>query len=1067
MTPSSTFQPAPSVRFSTCGLTIDVARWELRDARGERIEVSPLTFRLLVYLIEHRDRVVPKQELFRVLWGDVAVADGSLTQAVWTVRRVLRDDGATPRIVRNVRGRGYRFNASVEAVPVQAPEPSADAQQPRASTSKLTTSATTSSTAGSGEHLIESGRAVELALLERATDDALRGRGRAALISGGPGIGKTWLASRVAARAVARGALACEGRDYEDQGAPPMWALRQVALTLVRHDPAIARELGAEHAGELRMLAPELSPFVPAPPCPPVRTPAEQRFFVWSALVKLLELASRSQPLVLVLEDLHWADDATLLFLERLATELHRLPLLLLCTYRDDSKPALRRAVMAFSRDSGTLLSSLSGLQSAAVRALLGDHGVPALSDALLQRALLVTSGNPLFVIQLARHLALDAGASSARANPATLALPAESCAVLRQQVDALPAQSRPCLRMAAALGDDFHLGELQAALGVEGDVLLELLAPADAARLLVRDPERPFTRRFDHPSVRTVIYEDIDPLERARTHRQIADALAHAALGDPGTRLSAIAHHYHEAAAVDGAENATRFGLLAAHEAYRVTAYEDAIAHCRRVLNVLPMARPADPRARHEAQLLLGHALRLASGGVEQVREAYAQAASAALEARDPELHAHAAMSFAGRGPMRLQPLRAAGTVEPREIALLERALELLPADDGGARALAEGWLAYALYNAGHGERKAELARRSVARARRSGGPATLVECLMLSQMSVRGPDALPERIASLREAAQLAANAGLREQQLDATEELAWSSFEAGDADEAEIQMRAVVRLAEEMGRPHDRRKEARFRVMRLDAAGRYTEADELIAAGRTQSSWPPEHVDQAGAIRSFTQQFQLGRCNEMIAPLEAMAKRFPLPVVWHCGLVNSYATVGRLDDAQRELDRLAASDFAAIPDDHNRLGSYTLLAHAAHYLGNRDVACRLRTKLAPYAERNLLQGIHGPYAGPVSRALGMLDVVLGDYEQGEAHLDLATTRDRELGSTVGEAWSRLFRVELHLARGRREDRSRAAEQLQTVERLVHGLELPFVRDWSARLALTLSGDASGARV
>ena len=246
MAANGTSEPERGASFSTCGLTIDVARWELRTASGQSLELAPLTFRLLAYLIEHRDRVVPKEELFRVLWGDVAVADGSLTQAIWTVRRVLHDDGATPRIVQNVRGRGYRFTAPVER---------ADAQPPADATPRAVT------TTKSGAHSIESGRATELASLERAVDDALRGRGRAALISGGPGIGKTWLAERVAARAVARGALSCAGWAYEEQGAPPMWALRQVALTLVRHDPRIVAELGGEHAGDCARWRPSSRPW--------------------------------------------------------------------------------------------------------------------------------------------------------------------------------------------------------------------------------------------------------------------------------------------------------------------------------------------------------------------------------------------------------------------------------------------------------------------------------------------------------------------------------------------------------------------------------------------------------------------------------------------------------------------------------------------------------------------------------------------------------------------------------------------------------------------------------------
>jgi hypothetical protein len=355
------------------------------------------------------------------------------------------------------------------------------------------------------------------------------------------------------------------------------------------------------------------------------------------------------------------------------------------------------------------------------------------------------------------------------------------------------------------------------------------------------------------------------------------------------------------------------------------------------------------------------------------------------------------------------------------------------------------------------------ELARASVARARRVGNVATLVECLMLSQMAVRGPDALHERIATLREAIQLAAAAGLREQQIDATEELAWTSFELGDAREAELQMRAVVRLAEEMGRPQDRRKDTQFRVMLMYAAGRFAAADALLIAERRQSAWPPDHVDQAEAVRMVMQRFQQGRCGETIVPMESLAKQFPLPAAWHCALTNTYATVGRLNDAQRELDSLAVGDFAAIPDDHTRVNSYALLSYAAYYLRDRAAAARLRAKLAPYVDRNIMQGIHGCYGGPVSRILGMLDVVLGDYEQGEVHSDLAIARDHELGSVIGELWGRQMRVELHLARGARGDRQRAAEQLQHVEQLLRGHDLAYHVEWSARLAREIAAKSA----
>jgi len=1041
VTAKSLAESSRSHRYRIRGFTVDVDRWQLRDAQGAVVEIAPLAFRLLVYLIEHRDRVVPKGELFEALWGGVSVADGSLTQAIWTMRRALGEDAGSPRIVQSVRGRGYSLLAPVELLG----EATAPAAVPAASSA--------------GEHVIESGRSAELARLEQAIDAASRGQGRAVLISGGAGIGKTWLADEVAMRAATHGTLCCEGRAYETQGTPPMWALRQLAVAIASALPDVAATLTAEHARDLRTLAPELELQVAESDKLPLRTPSEQRFFVWNALLRLLERASERRPLLLVLEDLHWADEATLLFLERLAGELHRMRVLALCTFRQTAEAALRRVVTALSRDSGTLLLPLAGLPAQSVRALLHENGVPAPSDALVERALAVTSGNPLFVTQLARWLVLDEGAASA--SPDAVELPAESRAVLRQQIDGLPAASRDALHVAAALGDDFHLGELQAALGIKGEELLERLAAAETARLLARDDEHPLMCRFGHPSMRTAIYEDVAAPERARLHQRIADALVRGSSGG-GLRLNAIAHHYYEAAPLGCVEQAVRFGLLAAQSSYRATAYEDAITHCRRVLGVLPLAQVADPRAYHEAQLLLGHALRLVGANVEAVRDAYAKAADAAGEAF-PELHAHAAMSFAGRGPTGLGLLRAAGTVEPRELMLLDRSLLLLPADDSATRALAEGWLAHANYNTTQRERRVELATRSVAMARRVGDPAALVECLMLSQLSIRGPDALPARLETLREAAKLAASVGLLAQQLDATEELAWSSFEAGNVAEAEVQMLEVVRLAEEAGRPHDRRKEARFRVMRLDADGRFAEAEALIADGRGQSTWPPEHLDQGNAIRDFMVQYLRGRCGAIIAPLEAMAKQFPLPVGWHCGLASSYATIGRLDDARRELERLSADDFAVIPDDHNRISSYAMLASAAQRLEHRAAAAVLRRKLEPYAERNILSGIHGYYYGPVWRTLAMLDLTLGEHELGLSRIERAIARERELGSRVGEAWSRLVGAELHAARGGRGGCSRAAEQLEVARRLAHDPSLRFLHDWSARLSRGLRTSSS----
>jgi len=863
---------------------------------------------------------------------------------------------------------------------------------------------------------------------------------------------------------VARGALRCEARGYEDQGAPPMWALRQLALALVREHRDAGAQLESEHAAELRMLAPELAAQLRAAaeaPGAPLRTPSEQRFFVFSALLALIERASRRHPIAIVLEDLHWVDEATLLFLARLALDLPRLPVLLLCTYRDANSPALERAVAALSSDSASMLLPLAGLAAPAVRALLAAQGVTDPSPQLLERALQLTQGNPLFATQLARWLATEGAASGT--DPGRLTLPEASRAVLRRQVATLPESTQRCLELAAALGDDFHLGALQQAAGLPHEVLLQQLEPAYAARLLVRTAEQGWIRRFGHPSIRTAIYEGIEEPQRMQLHLRVAEALARNA-PEGGARLNAIAHHYHEAAPLGATAQALRYGWLAAQAAFAATAYEDAVGHCRRILAVLQLG--GDAGLRCDAELLRGHALRSSGAQVGLVREAFSAAAAAARELADPERLAQAAMSFSGRGPLGFELLRTIGTVDPIEIELLESAVRLLPEGDSSTRARVLAWLAWSLYNTDQGARKAELANAAVAMARRVGDVPALVETLFVRQQCLRAPDGVQQRMADLREAIELAAPAGLRVIALDAGDELAWALFEAGDAEAAELQMRKVVRAAESLGRPQDRRREVRFRVMRVDAAGRFAEAEALLEAVRAETSWPPEHV-QTTAIRLFMLQYLLGNAAKTIAQLEAMAQRFPLPVAWHCGLVSTYTSIGRMDDARRELERLASGDFAIIPDDHNRVSSYVNLAFGAYALKDLRACAVLRSKLEPYAERNVIVGLRGYYYGSVARVLALLDNALGDFEQALRRCEHAIERDREMGNTVYEAWGHLTHAEAELGRGGRDSRARADRQIAHALRLVRRLpELPPLLEMAARLKAQAPGrDASAS--
>jgi DNA-binding winged helix-turn-helix (wHTH) protein/tetratricopeptide (TPR) repeat protein len=1022
------------VLYRLAGFAVDIASLELRDADGQHVEISPLAFDLLVYLIEHRDRVVPKDELFDTLWGNVAVSPSSLSQGIWTVRRALRDTGGAQRVIKNVRGRGYRLVADVETVASRgtAPALGGSASSEKAATSRGERP-TQPRVVAHEDDLV--GRVVEIDRLRQALAKAVAGRGRICLLSGWPGMGKTRLAQELATIAGAQGVRVLEGRCFDGEGVPPFWPWQQIARGLIRqHPPEQLAALVGDGAGDLVKLIPELREGIPDLAGAPQRVLGQERFQLFDALRALLASAAEQKPLLLVIDDLHWADEPTLRFLEFLAPALERMHVLLLCTLRSSAaNPVLEASVASALRRPSAALIELSGLPEDEVAALLALHEIAEPSPELVRRVFDLTAGNPFFVAQLARWL--SAHPDAARGRDDQLKLPLEARAVLRQQIAAVPRACQELLQLGAVLGQGFHISDLRRASRLCASDVLARLEPALDGRIVREDAGDVGAFHFSHPTIRETLYEDLPRTARARLHRIAADAIAQTHADDPTSRLTELAHHYYEAAAGGSATEASRYCRLAAERAYDATAFEESVLHYRRALNALDLTDPIDERARCELLLGLGRSMRGTPVAVDEIRAVFAEAAARAASAGDAHMRCEAAMCHAGRGPMRVAVLREAGTVHGPEIELLQQALAALAAGDSSDRALAQAWLAYSLYNSERREQRKELARDAVAVARRVGDATVLAECLMLMQTAVRGPSDLDARLAMLDEIIELTRRSGVLGLQLDAYSERTWARWERGDLERAEADMHSVQRLAEESHQPREKRVAVQWRVMKLDAEGRFAEADALLNDMNAAFPLPPQgRVDQGKAIRQLMITTFRGKSQDMIGPLEAIAEKFPLPVAWHCGLVASYAGAGRLTDAARELNRLAAGDFACIPDDHNWLTSHSTLSSAVRVLGDAARARVLYEKLLPYADRNGVIGLHGFAGGVVHRPLGEFATVFGEYDAAERHFTRAIAENTRLGILTQVAWARLSYAEMLLKRSARGDQACAFEQLTT---------------------------------
>jgi hypothetical protein len=192
-----------------------------------------------------------------------------------------------------------------------------------------------------------------------------------------------------------------------------------------------------------------------------------------------------------------------------------------------------------------------------------------------------------------------------------------------------------------------------------------------------------------------------------------------------------------------------------------------------------------------------------------------------------------------------------------------------------------------------------------------------------------------------------------------------------------------------------------------MRLFGEGRFDELDRIHHEELKQREGLPQRDNQGLAIRQFMMLSMRGQAATAIPGLEGYAERYPLPVAWQCGLVSTYANAGRFDDARRELERLSANEFAAVPDDHNWIYSHMMLGGACFKLREKKHAVVLAKKLAPFSGRMAVVGIGGPCGGVVDGTLAELAHTLGERERAEKLYATARELNLRLGARLWAAY------------------------------------------------------------
>ena len=462
------------------------------------------------------------------------------------------------------------------------------------------------------------GREAERAELRRLLDQAARGHGALAIIGGEPGVGKTRLAEELAADACQRGFTALIGRCYEMAGAPPYTPFVEVLEAAARSFPpeALRSALG-DSASEAAKLMPELRRLFTDIPPPPELPPEQERRYLFNGIREFWARASRAQTLILILEDLHWADEPTLLLLQHIAQHIHEIPLLVLATYRDvdpDVTYPLARALESLLRQRLAHDLTLKRLPEDDVSAMLQALSGQEPPDALLHAIQAHTEGNPFFVEEVFHHLAEEGRLFDAQGQwrsdlpVGELGVPRSVRLIIDRRLERLGEECRRVLAAAAVIGRAFTFDLLESLREVDADALLDAVDEAERARIITSTSDGIQDHlTFAHELIRQTLVSGLSLPARRRLHTRVAEAMERLYAGSLEEHAPQLAHHLYQAGVAADPQKTVHYLTLAGNRALGAAAFGDALRPYENALALLP----ADDRQKR-ADLLFKRGLAL-----------------------------------------------------------------------------------------------------------------------------------------------------------------------------------------------------------------------------------------------------------------------------------------------------------------------------------------------------------------------------------------------------------------------------------------------------------------------
>lgn len=829
------------------------------------------------------------------------------------------------------------------------------------------------------------GREVELEKLDRALEASTSGHGRAVMVVGDAGIGKSTLLRACGARAAARGVLVAWGHGWLDGASTPLLPWTQVLRTVAGHVAGDRPLDVGPGAAPLLTLVPELRGVV-AGSAPPPET-ADADFFLRDAIVTVLRRVASRQPLAVFIDDLHVADTASLRMALHLAPTLTGVPLWLAVAARPTTAGDAAHQELSSLRSTAAVLE-LQGLTAAACSELAAERFDRSLDRGAATRIWEQTGGNPVFVEDLLTHAPPDEPAA-----PTVVARRTELA--ITDRLDRASGTVRLAIEAGSVLG---RIDDAELIAAVADDVPPNAdewvrTSLAEAWRIGVVERSAGGELTFRPPLLATAVYESIEPARRGALHLRCAEALVARWGPVADDHAAEIARHLVAALPSGDPVVAGRWAMRAAEQASSGAAHDDA---ARWYGEALRLASTDESGTAERRSLLLARGRELALGGgaveaVEVLTEVERQARSI-----DPVQQAEASVWLAEARR------RALGhAADERTMAILTETLAGAEGEHPGLAAMAAEHLARLETWLGESTRALAMARNASDAAERAGDRRSADAARRAWCWATAGPLPLEDKLEASR--VHLAARVDEPEEAWTVHAWLLRDALERGDRAWLTSELAACRQLAHEVREPFLVVAAQTIEITVALLEGRFDDAERTLRhAIEACQRWG---VDPTNLL---AQQSTLARERGRVGIDEAfgasLADVLPSPrsALYWAVLATGWAEAGRLDEARIALDRLGVDGFARLPRNADWLPALVLCAEATVLLDARDLASTIRLQLLPFRDRAVVAG-PGPnfFVGAVAHHTGALATVLGDVASALGDLEDAEACHRRLGA------------------------------------------------------------------